>query len=138
MFVRVDSLKPSSVYYHRVRSENSNSFSAYSDWVGVKTKDSITITDSIPTDSIPTDSTPTGMNDILMSVSIYPNPALDIIHLEGSFMTRLEIIGNSGRIVMSSTIGNDSFDMDIKHLVPGIYHVRIVLGEWKGSDSINY
>ena len=37
-----------------------------------------------------------------MSVSMYPNPALDIIHLEGAFMKSLEIIDNSGRVVMSS------------------------------------
>ena len=74
---------------------------------------------------------------ILMSVSIYPNPALDMIHLEGAFMKSLEIIDNGGRVVMSSRVDNDSFDLDIRHLVPGIYYIRVLLEKWKGSDLIS-
>ena len=116
----VDALDSSSIYYHRVRSEVSNDISAYSNWIVVTTLADI---------NAPTDSTLTGVDNILMSINIYPNPALNMIHLEGAFMTSLEIIDNGGRIVMSSRIDNDSFDVDIESLVSGIYHLRIVSGD---------
>ena len=52
----------------------------------------------------PGDSVPTGVDNVLMSVSMYPNPALDVLHLDGAFMKSLEIIDNSGRVVMNSRI----------------------------------
>ena len=107
--VFVDSLEPGVRYYHRVRSEKSGNSSAYSDWVSVTTN------------------TLTEIDNGLIFLNIYPNPALNMLYLDGTFMKSLEIIDNSGRVVMSSTIDNDSFDVDIKHLVPGIYYVRVLL-----------
>ena len=116
VFVVVDSLEPGSRYYHRVRSRGTLEVSAYSNWIGVTT---------LRNDG--SGGIPTGIDNALMSVNIYPNPVLNVLHLNGVFMESMEIIDNNGRVSMSSRIDNDSFELDIRHLVPGIYYVRALL-----------
>ncbi len=64
-------------------------------------------------------------------LSIYPNPANDVLNidikkagLEGITVEVFNIIGNPVNVSME-TIGNNSFRIDVKDLAPGYYMVMV-------------
>ena len=54
---------------------------------------------------------------------VYPNPAKNILHIEGTGLTQVEVFNFMGQSVLSI---NQNFDaVDIDHLKNGIYFIRI-------------
>jgi hypothetical protein len=65
-------------------------------------------------------------------VSVYPNPARDVVQLKGDFKSDglVEIFGPDGALVMQFRLkaGNDAQKANISQLKPGIYSYRITSG----------
>ncbi len=79
-------------------------------------------------DTVPTDTTDT-TNSIYeldrMSLSIYPNPAIDVITITSDFnRTQVEILNINGQYVKSLVATRDE-RIDVSDLEPGIYFVRL-------------
>ena len=58
-------------------------------------------------------------------VSVYPNPASDVLHIQASRLHKVELMDMSGRLINSS----DQHQIDISHLPAGAYFVRITTPE---------
>ena len=70
----------------------------------------------------------TALNDDLKSeISIFPNPANDILHINTPFDFGFyaELTDISGRSVLSSSINKANVILDLKYLDPGIYNLKI-------------
>ena len=59
------------------------------------------------------------------AVSVYPNPASDVLHIQASRLHKVELMDMSGRLINSS----DQHQLDISHLPAGAYFVRITTPE---------
>lgn len=63
------------------------------------------------------------------SVKMYPNPARDILHIEGlssNASASISIIDASGKTLQKKVLQNGSYDLNINSLNPGIYFLEIV------------
>jgi PKD repeat protein len=59
-------------------------------------------------------------------IEIWPNPAKDILHIASSVpISSTEICNSLGQVVYSSTYDKAYSDININHLLPGIYFIRI-------------
>ncbi len=62
------------------------------------------------------------------SIAIYPNPAKNILQIEGlnsSAPSTISIVNISGNIVKQVTVENNNYRFDVGRLAAGTYHVRI-------------
>jgi len=68
---------------------------------------------------------------------IFPNPASSVLTLEwkGGERSQLEIIGTQGNVVLSKTIDDLLTRLEIGHLPPGIYILRIQAGTLRGHKT---
>lgn len=58
-------------------------------------------------------------------ISVYPNPATDVIILENlKPNSSLELIDNSGKLVKMISNKSSREEIDIKNLIPGIYYLK--------------
>jgi uncharacterized repeat protein (TIGR01451 family) len=74
---------------------------------------------------------PVFTKDITTEVNIYPNPVIDMLHLDTKEnWTKAEIYDISGRIMRSVTLGGQS--LDVSGLESGTYFVRLKDGEKVG------
>ncbi len=65
--------------------------------------------------------------DILLDVSVFPNPAKDYVFIESQENNRLsyQIISANGSVVSEGMVApNTKEQINIQHLAPGIYHIR--------------
>jgi hypothetical protein len=62
-------------------------------------------------------------------VSIYPNPAFDVLYVEAKGMSQIEIIDMLGRTVLKRAAGNTRERFEISSLNDGLYFVRIAMGD---------
>jgi len=67
----------------------------------------------------------------LFNALIYPNPASNLVHivpsLEGNYS--VDLIDNSGRVLLSKSIENDICKLDINTLNAGNYFIRVTSGK---------
>jgi hypothetical protein len=71
----------------------------------------------------------TGLNS---RVSIFPNPADDVVNIEITNLSqdmKVEIMNTEGRTVKASTFADGTGRIDIGNLAPGVYFVKIVVEE---------
>ena len=59
------------------------------------------------------------------TVSVYPNPASNVLHIQASHLHKVELMDMSGRLITST----DHHQLDISHLPAGAYFVRITTPE---------
>ena len=60
------------------------------------------------------------------NIIIYPNPAQNVVHINTSVdVEQIQLINNSGQLVLSSYSTGKQMDLDISELEPGIYFVKI-------------
>jgi len=65
-----------------------------------------------------------------MGVTLYPNPAGDIIQVEGAIENSfVEIYNMSGQMIFSEQMISGSDRINVQHFNPGYYTVRIVSGD---------
>ena len=78
---------------------------------------------------------PSGVQQVLMpevSVSVYPNPATDVLHVDMSKMVkngRLEVFNGSGKMVASFEMAQMSNRISVANLLNGNYYYRLVSGK---------
>ena len=59
-------------------------------------------------------------------ISIYPNPADDIVFINNtSDSSFLELINSDGKVLFSRKLEKDSSKLDVSDLIPGLYYIRI-------------
>ena len=59
-------------------------------------------------------------------VKVYPNPTVNIIHVEAEQMSHVEIYDNEGRVLQNrDTYDASSVTLDLSYYPSGIYYVRI-------------
>ena len=79
---------------------------------------------------------PTGVEDILNSVLIYPNPAKNFIVLEGaSIGNSYEIYSVLGTLIDYGKISNSNLSLEVSDLETGVYIISI---EADGKSKIYY
>jgi hypothetical protein len=67
----------------------------------------------------------TSINDFAKSVSVYPNPAKEMIAIRTNNVdSKVSILDATGRIVLNQQIGT-SGNVELNHLATGIYFVRV-------------
>jgi len=75
-----------------------------------------------------------------MGVSIYPNPAGDILHVfSEKYLERIEIYDNKGSVVISKKIQNamdNRVKLNLSNIPPGIYLIRIYFDGYAGNGKI--
>ena len=55
-------------------------------------------------------------------ISIYPNPATDVIFVDAiEIITDLQILNNRGQIIINRSVGNKQFSLNVSQLTSGIY-----------------
>ena len=59
------------------------------------------------------------------TVSVYPNPATDVLHIQAVRLLKVELMDMSGRTLITATTPH----IDLGHLTPGAYFVRITTPE---------
>jgi hypothetical protein len=69
--------------------------------------------------------------ETIFSALIYPNPASNMVHIipnvEGKYS--VDLIDNSGRIIVSKTIENEMCKLDLNDIHSGNYFVRVTSGK---------
>ena len=68
--------------------------------------------------------------DTTNDITIYPNPVKDIIHIEGIDLAKIEIVNTMGQLLISQESANSSVELNLRHLTPGIYLVKVY---WNGG-----
>lgn len=68
--------------------------------------------------------------DATNNLTIYPNPAKDIIHIDGIDLAKIEILNAMGQLLLSNEPANSSVELNLRHLPPGIYLVKVY---WNGG-----
>jgi hypothetical protein len=63
-----------------------------------------------------------GVTEIL---EVFPNPASDRIQIRAREMGNVCIFNSAGQLLTHESIRNDSDEINISHLAPGIYHIRM-------------
>ncbi len=65
------------------------------------------------------------------TIFIYPNPAANVVYVECEKMSQLSITDITGRVLMTRSVAeNNKIQLQINHLLPGIYMVKV-----RGSDN---
>lgn len=70
------------------------------------------------------------VSDLSSGITLYPLPANDVIHIESSVgdVQRVQVYDLAGKQLMADgNIVGPTRSFDVKHLAPGLYHVKIVL-----------
>jgi uncharacterized delta-60 repeat protein len=67
-------------------------------------------------------------NATIGSIKFYPNPAKDILRIEGlnkNANTIISVVDLNGKVVTKNTISNSACSLNVKQLLPGTYFVKI-------------
>lgn len=67
------------------------------------------------------------------SVNVYPNPANNVLNIQGEGIQQVDLMDINGRTVMSS---NEAGSMNISNLACGIYIVRVVTNQGVSTQKI--
>ena len=84
--------------------------------------------DSIVTLTLTFSGTP-GVVDVEESpdVHVYPNPTVNVVHVEAEGMTHVEVYDNEGRVLQNRDVENGavSTTLDLSYYASGIYYIRV-------------
>ncbi len=58
-------------------------------------------------------------------IKVYPNPTTDMVMVETSEMSRVEIYDNEGRRLEDYTVNGDIYRLSMGHLASGVYYLRV-------------
>jgi len=69
----------------------------------------------------------TGMNEMLTeSIILYPNPAQDVLYLNGNGQRIVEVYDLTGKLLINETVQSYNPSVNLGHLSPGIYSVVVM------------
>lgn len=68
-------------------------------------------------------------------IDIYPNPVLDVLHIDGKDLVRIEIVNSIGQILETFTCDKEETTIDMSQYQPGLYLIRMI-GEGSASKQI--
>lgn len=73
------------------------------------------------------DTTIVGINhNLLKSISITPNPATNMIYVNGKGFEKVEIVNFIGQVVYQNAIVSETTQIDVSNLNAGVYFVRMI------------
>lgn len=58
-------------------------------------------------------------------VSIYPNPAQNVLNVTANGYNKMEIINFLGQVVINENVSNTNFEVNVSNLNSGVYFVRL-------------
>jgi len=67
-------------------------------------------------------------NATIGSIKLYPNPAKDILRIEGlnkNAHTIISVVDLNGKVLTKNTTSNSAYSLNVKELLPGTYFVKI-------------
>ena len=68
---------------------------------------------------------PTGISNYVDIVTIYPNPANDILYVSSSeIIEKVEILDVIGRVIVSKTLNNSNYIFDVSNLNSNVYFIN--------------
>lgn len=67
--------------------------------------------------------------------SVFPNPASDVIHVQISGMSDVQIVDIAGRIVLSNVGCSENCNFDVSNLKSGIYFVKVLNDEMSNTTK---
>jgi hypothetical protein len=74
----------------------------------------------------------------LNNITIFPNPASDIVHLiSDSSIDQVILYNILGSIVQVNNVNNYSCDLDVSQLAPGLYQIRTISGTAQSVQQIS-
>jgi hypothetical protein len=69
-------------------------------------------------------------------VSIYPNPAKDVLHVAAAAGAEVSLLDMSGKLIASQIVEGAEVDFDISHLAQGVYMVRVQTNDEITSEQV--
>ncbi len=66
-----------------------------------------------------------GVNELMQSLKVYPNPASNVLNIEGEGMTQVEVYNTMGQRVMMMEVDGNAAKVNTESLSNGMYVVRI-------------
>ena len=60
-----------------------------------------------------------------VNVSIYPNPANNVLNVTANGYNKMEIINFLGQVVINENVSNTNFEVNVSNLNSGVYFVRL-------------
>ena len=66
-----------------------------------------------------------GVNELMQSLKVYPNPAANVLNIEGEGMTQVEVYNAMGQRVMIAEVNGNAAKVNTESLSNGMYVVRI-------------
>ena len=69
-------------------------------------------------------------------VSIYPNPAKDVLHVAAAAGSEVSLLDMSGKLIASQIVESAEVDFDISHLAQGVYMVRVQTNDEITSEQV--
>jgi hypothetical protein len=67
--------------------------------------------------------------------SLYPNPVLDVLHVEHDNLVRIKIFDLLGREVLSTALKPNEKELDLSELKSGVYVIAIWNDQYVSSDQ---
>ena len=67
-----------------------------------------------------------GVNEVNKTISIFPNPAVNEIVLEGVSNSRVQIINQLGEVVLSKNVYTEKESIDCSQFVSGTYFIQVI------------
>ena len=81
----------------------------------------------------PTVSGQTGINDYSRDWSVYPNPATQVLNIQGSNIAEICLYSTTGELVRRVAAENELTEINVANLVRGMYLVRIIAQDGQTS-----
>ena len=87
----------------------------------------------LTTSSIEITESTTGILEDQIEFEIYPNPTSDQLNiiLVGSDAITMNLIDNTGRLVMTELLNNENNTIEVGHIASGIYNIQL-----RNSDGV--
>ena len=67
-----------------------------------------------------------GVNEVNKTISIFPNPAVNEIKLEGASNSKIHILNQLGEIVLSKNVYNEKESIDCSQFAAGTYFIQVI------------
>ncbi len=89
-----------------------------------------TVTDAITVGFDCPNARPTAINDdatIPSEIRVYPNPATDVLHIDGQTNRNLsaQIVDIFGRVISKVPVSQDNISLDVSKFTAGVYYVQL-------------